>query len=551
MPDNIYAGLSNEQVTAPGYGESAGMMQKVGNFLPGLVGLKDIDYPFGSMVVNIVNGKAVMERGTTLDEGNQGDYDALGEMAVARINDILQANGVYGQKDFTLRGKNALVLGGASGRHSGGESGKLGKGLFIGGGSLDGDVDFNNGASYTNLESVQDFGQAIDQFMSKQLGSEITRQDGSTWTPDVQEVTLPDWSTTGAQLQGKLGSYDNTNAIARMVLNAAAVAATGYGLSQLGTMGAGAGGLSPAGTFANAPGIGFSNTALAGDMTLGSTGLTAAGGTALGAPSIATAASGALGMGEATWAGLSSAGGNVGFAGVPDLGYIDTFNLGTAGNNVAGTNQALGGTAGNLGAPGINEATTNVVDNAISGVGPNSSNVINNIPGSNPAPPGSGTSAWDKLTAAGKKFFTDPDGTVNWTRVTKAGLLGSSVLGGVLGSVPDQAGTGGTGGILEPYVAPDWVTGELPTAPDPGEYMKRGGQWKMGETPGQQANLLAKGKAPPQNYTANNYNHRMTVDPSMNTLPMRDLSLPTLPQSQQMQEYLQRMAKQQNNPGGY
>lgn len=318
-----------------------------------------------------------------------------------------------------------------------------------------------------------------------------------------------------------------------MLLNAAAMAAGGYAFNALSAPGAASGGMSAGGTFANAPGLSFSNAAIADGMSLGAGGFSGvATGAGIGSAGIGAAASGALGMGPATWAGLSNAGSNVGFAGVPDLSYIDTFNLGTAGNNIAGTNQALGGTAGNIGSTGINEATTNVVDNAISGVGPNSSNVINNIPGSNPAPPGSDMSAWDKLTDAGKKVFTDPDGTVNWTRVARAGLLGANVLSGVLGSVPDGGGDGSGGAGQNPYVAPDWVTGKLPDRPDPGNYMDRSGEWTPGLSPGEQSNLLAMGKAPPKDYTQNNavpfQPQRMLVDPSLNTLPKQQ-NMPALP----------------------
>jgi hypothetical protein len=252
----------------------------------------------------------------------------------------------------------------------------------------------------------------------------------------------------------------------------------------------------------------------------------------LGAPGISAAAEGVLGLGDTMWAGLSPAGSNVGFSAVPELGYITgaDFPLTPGSPGIPAGTTELGGefvtglpggggsiTVPDIGTPGLDDAVTNVVDNAFAGIGPNSADVINSIPGSNPAPPGSGGSRWDKLTDAAKKPFMDPDGTVNWSRVAQAGLFGANVLGGALGGSPD-------GGVLtggSNYVAPDWVSGGIPDSPDPGQYMQRGGEWTPGMTVNEQAELLARGVAAPKDYTQNEGSRRMTRDPSLATLPTR------------------------------
>ena len=516
-------GLSDQSLLTGGY--KPGMMQKIGNVLPGLVGLKDIDYPYIRSQIRVENGVATLKDSNTLDykKGDSAgtkDADALGQVAVNRINQLLEANGMAGQQGVTMN----IDAGMASGR----KGSNLGTGMFVGKGGS-----FASGSTYTGLDSMAEFGTQLDKYFS-----DVVADKG--WG-DV--ANIPQYSEANFVPSQGAGSFDNTSVIGRMLLNAAAVAAGGYGLSQLASTGAGGVGFQStvgqelAGT--------LSNAAIADSMSLGAGGFSgvATGGVgALGSAGITAAAEGALGMGAGTWAGLSNAGSNVGFAGVPDLGYIDSFNLSNTtapGTTDLGGNFVNGGGAidvPNIGTQGLNDAVTNVVDNSIAGLGDNYADVINGISVSNPSPPVDvlKNSAWDKLTEAGKKAFTDPDGTVNWTRVAKAGLLGANAIGSVLGGTPD----GGGGGVLGNgnYTAPDWVSGGLPTAPDPGQYMQRGGTWTPGMTPNEQSELLARGVAPPANYTrdqtsggtpitGSNYApQRMTRDPSLNTLPVRQQS---------------------------
>jgi hypothetical protein len=470
---------------------------------------------------------------------------------------------MYGNKGLTIQFD--------AGMSSGRKGSNLGTGMFVGKGGS-----FKSGSTYTGLESMADFGTQLDKYLSDTIG---TNKYGGELT------NIPQYTQSNFAPSQGAGSFDNTSVIGRMLLNAAAVAAGGYGLSQLASTGAGGVGFQStvgqelAGT--------LSNAAIADSMSLGAggfSGVAAGGAGALGSAGITAAAEGALGMGAGTWAGLSNAGSNVGFAGVPDLGYIDSFNLSNTtapGTTDLGGNFVNGGGAidvPNIGTQGLNDAVTNVVDNSIAGLGDNYADVINGISVSNPSPPVDvlKNSAWDKLTEAGKKAFTDPDGTVNWTRVAKAGLLGANAIGSVLGGTPDGGGVLG-GGVLGGgnYVAPDWVSGGLPTAPDPGQYMERGGTWTPGMTPNEQSELLARGVAPPANYTrdqtsggtpitGSNYApQRMTRDPSLSTLPKHQQSqgLPTLdsinpnyvptgtsPFSNLTPEQIERLRQQMPNP---
>lgn len=180
-----------------------------------------------------------------------------------------------------------------------------------------------------------------------------------------------------------------------------------------------------------------------------------------------------------------------------------------------------------LGQPGIDDLVTQAVDETIYGIGPNSAAVVSSIPGSLPlGTPGTGVN-WGKVW----------DG-VKWV------ARGANVVGQLLTDYPEYpTGPGGPGGGGAPYNPPGWVFDDGPDYSGSGyytgNYMDRSGEWEMGLSPGEQANLLAIGKAPPRDYTKDNYRWRgsnvpretpptrMLIDPSLSTLPQQWKLLPS------------------------
>ena len=530
-------GLSDQSLLTGGY--DPGLMQKVGNILPGLVGLKDIDYPYIRSQVRIENGVAVLKDSNTLDykkgdsAGNK-DAAALGKVAVDRANQLLEANGLYGQSGVTMN----LDVGMASGR----KGSNLGTGMFVGHGGS-----FESGSTYTGLESMADFGSQLDRYISDTVSSK-------GWG---EIANVPQYSEANFVPSQGAGSFDNTSVVGRMLLNAAAVAAGGYAFSQLATVPAGTGsigGSTVGGTVGGSTVGGTVGGSTVGGAVGGSTVGGAVGGSTLAGAALPTvgvvASAPALSAGTLALTGGAAVGAGASIlpnvtvtAPKPGIGF-DALNAGTGGAVSGGTewlsgNYDLPEVEFNLGQPSLEDVVTQKVDETISAIGPNSADVINGIPGSLPLGAGTGATLWDKLSRVAKEAFMDPDGTVNWTSVAKAGLLGANVVSGVLGSVPDGGGDGSGGAGQNPYVAPDWVTGKLPDRPDPGNYMDRSGnymdrsgEWTPGLSPGEQSNLLAMGKAPPKDYTQNNavpfQPQRMLVDPSLNTLPKQQ-NMPALP----------------------
>ena len=325
-------GLSDQSLTTGGY--KPGLMQKVGNILPGLVGLKDIDYPMFKGVINITNGRAVMIDKMSLDtKKGSGDKDAqqMGEFAVQRINQILEANGMLDNRSVSGIRVN---VGGASGRHAGKASGQLGKGLFVGSTGS-----FNDGAEHTNLESMADFGTALDKYVTGQIESKTG-----------QKVTnIPQYDASSFTPSNSLGSFDNTSVVGRMLLNAAAAVATGYGISQIASSGAAATGSGLGVAGAPVPGgiVGGLPAAQAANLAAGSV----AGGGAIGSAAIdagtSLASQGATGGFEAT-TGSVFGGTNPALASSGAGG--STIGTGALGSSVAGAaaaDAAIGGlTAG-------------------------------------------------------------------------------------------------------------------------------------------------------------------------------------------------------------
>jgi len=346
-------GLSDQSLTTGGY--KPGLMQKVGNVLPGLVGLKDIDYPMFKGVINITNGRAVMIDKMSLDtKKGSGDKDAqqMGEFAVQRINQILEANGMLDNRSVSGIRVN---VGGASGRHAGKASGQLGKGLFVGSTGS-----FNDGAEHTNLESMADFGTALDKYVTGQIESKTG-----------QKVTnIPQYDASSFTPSNSLGSFDNTSVVGRMLLNAAAAVATGYGISQIASSGAAATGSGLGVAGAPVPGgiVGGLPAAQAANLAAGSV----AGGGAIGSAAIdagtSLASQGATGGFEAT-TGSVFGGTNPALASSGAGG--STIGTGALGSSVAGAaaaDAAIGGltagTAAGLGA----DLITNLVEGVTNGI---------------------------------------------------------------------------------------------------------------------------------------------------------------------------------------
>ena len=482
-------GLSDQSLLTGGY--DPGLMQKVGNFLPGLVGLKDIDYPYIRSQIVIKNGVASIKEGGNYsldykkgDAAGRKDAAALGQVAVDRANQLLQTNGMYGQEGLNTN----FDIGMASGR----KGSNLGTGMFVGSGGS-----FKSGSTHTGLDNMSELGTKLDQYLSDTI-------KGGGWG----ELTeIPQYGESNFVPSQGAGSFDNTSVVGRMLLNAAAMAAGGYAFNALSAP-ATAGDLATSSILDVGTSIGGEGV-IQGviDGTIAASNIT---------PGITAAMTG-------------------GATGLNAAGNIATTALTAAGS----TPWSLPNVPGAFSAPDLITGGTEFMDpNLYSGTGnANTTNVLNTLDPPDPgAITGEGQSGWDKLTDAGKKVFTDPDGTVNWTRVARAGLLGANVLSGVLGSVPDGGGDGSGGAGQNPYVAPDWVTGKLPDRPDPGNYMDRTGEWTPGLSPGEQSNLLAMGKAPPKDYTQNNavpfQPQRMLVDPSLNTLPKQQ-NMPALPSTAQ------------------
>ena len=264
-------GLSDQSFMNGGY--DPGLMQKVGNFLPGLVGLKDIDYPYIRSEIRIENGVATLKENYSLDykkgdEVGKKDAAVLGNVAVVRANQLLKENGMYGKSGLTMN----FDVGMSSGR----KGSKLGTGMFVGKGGS-----FKNGSTYTGLESMQDMGTQLDKYLSDTIGS---HQRGG------EIANVPQYAESNFMPAQGAGSFDNTNAMARFVLNAAAMAATGYGLSQLATAPA-AGGVATAGT----GGMATANTVL--PTLMGQTAVGAAAGSVL--PTLASGVTAATAAGAA------------------------------------------------------------------------------------------------------------------------------------------------------------------------------------------------------------------------------------------------------------
>lgn len=289
-------GLSTQSLLTGGY--DPGLMQKVGNFLPGIVGLKDIDYPYIRSVIRIEDGVAKVADNVSLDykkgdAAGRKDAAALGQIVADRTNQLLQANGFAGQKGLTIQ----FDAGMASGR----KNSKLGTGLFVGKGGS-----FASGSTYTSLESMADFGSQLDRYLKDTIGA--NKYGGSL-------TNIPQYQQNNFVPSQGAGSFDNTSVVGRMLLNAAAAVATGYGISQLATSGTAAG--------AGAAGTGGQALASGTQQFLGST--AASGGTGF------ATAGGVAGSMTPSFLGTTAgfgAGGSLGVA--AGLGSVNPLQTGTS-----------------------------------------------------------------------------------------------------------------------------------------------------------------------------------------------------------------------------